>query len=686
MRLARCPKRAMLPPRMADHTSETAPRGTLGRVLAIDDDESYARLAAQALRPDYELLQAKSTAEGLRLLEQHPVDLIVAAHPMAELTGLKLLREALRRYPRALRVVTTELQESKVLIEAINDARVCYILRKPWGAPTLREVIDGLMGLRHAEGQRLQRFSSLDGDASYKESLTGVLSLPGFFRRLQRSLLVVQPELQASLLCAAVDDEVEDKPRSGFTPTYQEGVGAKDSPEVRLLAACVLEAAGRFPNSHVAKTDARILAFVPGCSAAEAVALGEQVAANFARATQVATAGTASVGVASFPRHATNGLRLIDLAYEALLRARRTGRGQVRECLPRLVVVGPLAIFNRMISSLTRRPDLVLRVLERPDELDKVLEEERPGALVVNVLGPRSVLDQIQQARKKPQHQRMQVILASNKDETPQLAATAARVPGAQLIAGSARLGPRIVEAVGVALGIRQRRTHRREVDLSLQVVIAPASTNPRTVSGKLANISETGALVVLPEKTLVGEALQLSLAVSGKRLELRAHVARLAKQEPGAFECGVRFEPMGDEESQLVLRLVTHVDVRKEGGETHLEFRSGRRFVPSKPVRIKARLKEVGQKAVTYVKVANLAEGGFLAVSAPKVCPAGEVGSWVEAMVFDGSSSFRCTAQVMHRTQDEHGCHKLGFQFVQLDRDARSMLKRLLARCEELR
>ena len=332
------------------------------KVLFVEPDSRLRARAATALEPAYEVIGVTSAAEALGVIGGRSLDIVIVKHPLEAGSGLELLRQTRALQPSALRVVATELRTSAVLVEAVNEARVSYILRAPWEQGVLRELIDGLCGLLGARQQLVSPLAPAQSDSSNREAYTGVLRLPTFFQKVARGL--TQP---ASILCAEIDV------LEGLTPPAPNADPAQ-SPQLRVLAACTMEATAQYPGSYTAKSGTRILSFLSGCEGAAAIEVGEQVVAAFARATCLTVPATSSVGLASYPRHGMTPLRLIELGDEALRRAQRMGGGRVSECLPRLLMVGPLNIFQKTISSFTRRQDMVLRLVNESHGLASLME------------------------------------------------------------------------------------------------------------------------------------------------------------------------------------------------------------------------------------------------------------------------------------------------------------------------
>ena len=70
------------------------------QVLIVDDEPNLRKiLAAQLSRDGYDVLLAEDGEQGLALLREHHIDLVVTDLKMPKVDGMTLLREALAEQP-----------------------------------------------------------------------------------------------------------------------------------------------------------------------------------------------------------------------------------------------------------------------------------------------------------------------------------------------------------------------------------------------------------------------------------------------------------------------------------------------------------------------------------------------------------------------------------------------------------
>ena len=77
-------------------------------LLLVDDEPRILSALRRSLRREpYEILTAETCAEALRLVDAHPVDLVLSDHKMPGTTGLQLLAQIAARRPQVIRMLIT---------------------------------------------------------------------------------------------------------------------------------------------------------------------------------------------------------------------------------------------------------------------------------------------------------------------------------------------------------------------------------------------------------------------------------------------------------------------------------------------------------------------------------------------------------------------------------------------------
>lgn len=111
-------------------------------ILFVDDEPNILASLNRLLRREgFHIHIANSGKEGLEILAQHPVDVIVSDQRMPEMTGVDFLREAKRLYPDTVRMILSGYTELQYITEAINEGAIYKFLTKPWEDEQLKQNI-----------------------------------------------------------------------------------------------------------------------------------------------------------------------------------------------------------------------------------------------------------------------------------------------------------------------------------------------------------------------------------------------------------------------------------------------------------------------------------------------------------------------------------------------------------------
>lgn len=102
------------------------------RVLFVDDERSNLVTFAEQFEPYFAVLTAQSGEEALRMLEKHTVHAVVSDQRMPGMTGVQLLAQVKKRYPKILRVILTAYADLNDAMDAVNEAHIRWYLTKPW--------------------------------------------------------------------------------------------------------------------------------------------------------------------------------------------------------------------------------------------------------------------------------------------------------------------------------------------------------------------------------------------------------------------------------------------------------------------------------------------------------------------------------------------------------------------------
>ena len=136
-------------------------------VLCVDDEPAVLNAMRRLFRPrGYRILQAASGTEGLAVLRENPVDLIISDMRMPNMDGAQFLEAARQHDPGIVRILLTGYADISATIAAINRGEIHRYIAKPWDDHDLLLVVQEALTRRDLEHQntRLQALTQAQND------------------------------------------------------------------------------------------------------------------------------------------------------------------------------------------------------------------------------------------------------------------------------------------------------------------------------------------------------------------------------------------------------------------------------------------------------------------------------------------------------------------------------------------
>jgi len=104
----------------------------LVRVLYIDDEENNLHAFKASFRRQYEIYTAISAADGLKILENISIHVILADQKMPGITGVEFFKSITYSFPDPVRILLTGYTDIEALADAINHGDIYRYITKPW--------------------------------------------------------------------------------------------------------------------------------------------------------------------------------------------------------------------------------------------------------------------------------------------------------------------------------------------------------------------------------------------------------------------------------------------------------------------------------------------------------------------------------------------------------------------------
>ena len=117
-------------------------------ILAVDDEKPILSSLRRTLRKEpYKVYTANSGAEGLEVLAENDIQMVISDQRMPQMCGTEFLAKVKELYPETVRVVLSGYAEADVIVESINRGEVYRFIGKPWDDDNLKTIIN--QGLAH---------------------------------------------------------------------------------------------------------------------------------------------------------------------------------------------------------------------------------------------------------------------------------------------------------------------------------------------------------------------------------------------------------------------------------------------------------------------------------------------------------------------------------------------------------
>ncbi len=114
--------------------------GERNKTLLLVDDETNILKSLNRLfrREGYTIFTANSGPEGIELLNQHDIAVILSDQRMPNMSGTEFLKKAKEIRPNSVRIVLSGYTDIESITTAINEGSIFKFLTKPWDDDQLK--------------------------------------------------------------------------------------------------------------------------------------------------------------------------------------------------------------------------------------------------------------------------------------------------------------------------------------------------------------------------------------------------------------------------------------------------------------------------------------------------------------------------------------------------------------------
>lgn len=120
-------------------------------ILYVDDEESNLRIFKNTFRKKYNVVTALSAVEGLKILENENIDLILSDQRMPGMSGIEFLKLAFEKYPDLNRILITAYSDYDILKDAVNEIKIFQYIEKPWNEDDIQGTIDSAIKIHRLQ-------------------------------------------------------------------------------------------------------------------------------------------------------------------------------------------------------------------------------------------------------------------------------------------------------------------------------------------------------------------------------------------------------------------------------------------------------------------------------------------------------------------------------------------------------
>ncbi|MEP4891535.1 MAG: EAL domain-containing protein [Aliiglaciecola sp.] len=115
----------------------------LCNLLVIDDEESNLKAIIRTFkRTKYQVFTASSAAEGLEILRQHEIQVVLSDFRMPDIDGGTLVKNIKQCYPNIISLILTGYADFDAAVDVMNSGAAYKFLTKPWNNQLLIQDID----------------------------------------------------------------------------------------------------------------------------------------------------------------------------------------------------------------------------------------------------------------------------------------------------------------------------------------------------------------------------------------------------------------------------------------------------------------------------------------------------------------------------------------------------------------
>ena len=132
------------------------------RVLYIDDEPNNLQAFQAGFRRKYHIFTAISAAEGMNILNENKVHVIIADQRMPQSTGVEFFNIIRISHPDPIRILLTGYTDAEAIIDSINKGEIYRYIKKPWDDFELQNAIQNAYDIYLTRKQLSNKIAELE--------------------------------------------------------------------------------------------------------------------------------------------------------------------------------------------------------------------------------------------------------------------------------------------------------------------------------------------------------------------------------------------------------------------------------------------------------------------------------------------------------------------------------------------
>jgi len=131
-------------------------------VLYLDESAQNLKSFEAAFSRDYHIHTAKSGRDGLKVMEQRTIQVVITVQQLPDISGIDFLEQIMSRYPDCMRMIMTGKGDHDEIMKAFERGYIFRYVAKPWNTEDLKMTIDSAMEMYNLKVQNRNLIRSME--------------------------------------------------------------------------------------------------------------------------------------------------------------------------------------------------------------------------------------------------------------------------------------------------------------------------------------------------------------------------------------------------------------------------------------------------------------------------------------------------------------------------------------------